>query len=74
MNKKELGVTLREMFDAAAHREKGVIILLFAVKYADVIELEKYAVQDILKEAQLPESYIDGFNKGLKLSKYVVAK
>ena len=74
MNKKELGVTLRKMFDEAEHREKGVIILFFAVKYADVIEREKYSVQDILKEAQLPESYIGGFNKGLKLSKYVVAK
>ena len=74
MNKKELGVTLRKMFDAAEHREKGVMILLFAVKYADVIEREKYEVQDILKEAKLPESYISGFNKGLKLSKYVIAK
>ena len=74
MNKKELGVRLREMFDAAEHREKGVMILLFAVKYADVIEREKYSVQDILKEAQLPERYINAFGKGLKLSKYVVAK
>ena len=74
MNKKELGIRLREMFDAAEHREKGVMILLFAVKYADVIECEKYAAQDILREAQLPETYIGGFNKGLKLSKYVVAK
>ena len=74
MNKKELGVILRKMFDAAEHREKSVIILLFAVKYADIIEREKHSVQDILKEAQLPESYISGFNKGLRLSKYVVAK
>ena len=74
MNKKELGMTLGEMFDAAEHREKGVMILLFAIKYADIIKREKYAVQDILKEAQLPESYISGFNKGLTLSKYVVAK
>ena len=74
MNKKELGMTLREMFDAAEHKEKSVMILLFAVKYVDIIEREEFAVQDVLKEAQLPESYIGGFNKGLKLSKYVVAK
>ena len=74
MNEKELGMRLRGMFDAADHKEKGVMILLFAVKYADVIKREKYPVQDILKEARLPESYINGFNKGLKLSKYVVAK
>ena len=74
MNEKELGMRLREMFCASEHRDKGVMILLFAVKYADIIEREKYAAQDILKEAQLPERYVNAFGKGLKLSKYVVAK
>ena len=50
------------------------MIHLFGVKYAYEIRKNKYTPKEILKSVNMQESYQSEINKGIKLSKYVVAK
>ena len=70
----ELGEILKDMYDDARRGEKVVMIHLFAIKYADEIRKNKYTPKEILKNANMQESYQVEINKGIKLSKYVVVK
>lgn len=69
----ELGRKLKEMYDGS-NREKTVMIHLFGIKYADEIRSNGYTPKEILKIAEMPESYFAEINKGIKLSKYVEVK
>lgn len=70
----ELGNTLRSMYENAPYREQSTMIHLFAIKYAKEIRGNGYTPKEILKVAQMPESYQVEINKGIKLAKYVEIK
>lgn len=74
MTLNELGNILKSMYDNAPRREQSVMIHLFGIQYANEIRENDYTPKDILKSAGMPESYQAEINKGIKLSKYVVAK
>jgi hypothetical protein len=70
----ELGKILKDMYDNAPRGDQAAIIHLFGVKYADEIRNSEYTPKDILRSVNMPESYQAEINKGIKLSKYVIAK
>ena len=55
-------------------REQTTLVHLFGIKYAEIIKLNGYIPKDILKYAEMPESYQVEINKGIKLAKYVEIK
>lgn len=73
MTVNELGYKLKEMYDGS-YGDKTAMIHLFGIKYADEIRRNGYTPKEILKIAEMPESYFAEINKGIKLSKYVDVK
>lgn len=57
-----------------AQKEQTVMINLFGIRYAKVIRDNGFIPRNILKYAEIPESYQVEISKGIKLAKYVVAK
>ena len=74
MTKEELGLELNNLYTNAKNGEKVLMIHVFGVKYADEIKSSKYLVKDIIKSANINESYVTELNKGIKLAKYVKIK
>lgn len=74
MTVSELGKILRDMYDDAPKGDQVAMIHLFGIKYAHEIKKNEYKPKDILKSADMHESYQTEINKGIRLSKYVVPK
>ncbi|WP_394886664.1 HTH-like domain-containing protein [Clostridium butyricum] len=75
MTEVELGKELRRMYEkGVATKEQTTMIHLFAIKYAEEIRKNKYIPRNILKCAEMAESYQVEINKGIKLDKYVEVK
>ena len=74
MTVNELGRVLKEMYDNAPRGEQSAMIHLFGIKYANEIRDDNHTPKDILKCAEMPESYQVEVNKGIKLAKYVTPK
>ena len=73
MNAHELGNKLKEMYNTHG-MNKVAMIHLFGIIYADEIEALELKVSEIVKLAELPESYKTEVSKGLKLAPLVDAK
>jgi hypothetical protein len=73
MTVNELGNKLKEMYEGSK-TNKTAMIHLFAIKYAWEIRDNGYTPKEILKIAQMPDSYFAEINKGIKLAKYVDVK
>lgn len=73
-DEKVLGQVLNKMYHSAISKEKVIMIHLFGIKYGAMIENEGLSVRDIIRFANLPVSYYAEVRKGIRLSKYVVAK
>lgn len=72
MTEVELSNELKRMYEIGIHKkEQTTMIHLFGIKYADIIRKNGYTPKNILKYAEMPESYQVEINKGIKLSKYV---
>ncbi|MDL2226817.1 hypothetical protein LJB86_04100 [Deltaproteobacteria bacterium OttesenSCG-928-M10] len=71
MSEQKLGKILKDMYDSG---DKGAHIILFGIKYADVIVTEKLNIKKIVMHAGLPESYPTEISKGVRLAKYVSVK
>lgn len=69
----ELANELRTMYENA-NGNKTAMIHLFAIKYAKEIRDNGYIPKEILKAANMPDSYFAEINKGIKLAKYVEVK
>lgn len=71
----ELANELKKMYEEGIPtKEQTTMIHLFGIKYADDIRKNGYVPREILKFADMPESYQVEINKGIKLSKYVEIK
>lgn len=69
----ELANELKLMYDNAKS-DRVAMIHVFGIKFANEIKENKYRPVDILKLANMPESYYAEINKGVKLSSYVNLK
>ena len=69
----ELGSKLKKMYESKGVN-KTTMIHLFGVIYADEIRNARITAIEIVKAAQMPESYQAEVNKGISLSRYVDLK
>jgi len=69
----ELGNKLREMYETKG-ANKTTMIHLFGVIYANEMRNAGIKPIEVVKAAQLPESYQTEVNKGMNLSLYVDLK
>jgi len=70
----ELGKILHDMYFNSEEGETVAMIHLFGVKYAKEIHDLNESKKAIAKAARIRESYGTEISKGVKLSRYVVAK
>ena len=73
MTVNELGTKLREMYEAK-DSNKTTMIHLFGVIYG--AEMEKMGIKsiEVIKAAQMQESYVTEINKGIRLAQYVILR
>lgn len=69
-----LGNTLREMYDTSPKGHQVTNIHVFAIYYARVIEDNRISKKEILRVAELPESYQTELSKGINLAAYADVK
>ena len=69
----DLGNKLREMYETVG-ANKSTMIHLFGVIYADEMRNAGIKPIEVVKAAQMQESYQTEVNKGMNLSKYVDLK
>ncbi|MCB2343305.1 HTH-like domain-containing protein [Clostridium estertheticum] len=75
MTELELANELKKMYERALPtKEQTTMIHLFGIMYAKVIRDNGFIPRNILKYADMPESYQVEINKGIKLAKYVAVK
>lgn len=70
----ELSKILHDMYENAPRGEKTTMIHLFGIKYADAIRNSDFTIKELLKAADMYESYNVEVNKGISLAKYVTLK
>ena len=73
MTAQEVAMCLQEMYENSSN-EKTTMIHLFGIIYAKEIKECGSTPKDILKIANMPESYQTEISKGIRLSKYVDVK
>ena len=69
-----LGNELKRMYDTAKEGEQVTMIHLFGIKYGESIKENGLKIADIVRAAQINESYKTEVSKGVNLSKYVDIK
>ncbi|MBP5429046.1 MAG: hypothetical protein J6Z04_07180 [Clostridia bacterium] len=69
----ELGIRLKAMY-SQKNVNKVAMIHLFGVIFAQTMRNEDIKPIEVLKAAQMPESYVTEINKGINLSKYVTVR
>lgn len=75
MTEVELAHELKSMYEnGTVQNEQTTMIHLFGIMYAKVIRDNKFVPRNILRYAEMPESYQVEINKGIKLAKYVNVK
>ena len=73
MTAHELAACLKEMYENSSN-EKTTMIHLFGIMYSKEIKECESTAKEILKLANMPESYQTEISKGIRLSKYVDVK
>lgn len=75
MTEVELAKELKRMYQSGVvKKEQTTMIHLFGIKYGAMIREKKYTPKQILKYAEMSETYQVEINKGIKLAKYVGIK
>ncbi len=64
---------LKRMYESSLG-SKTAMIHLFSIKYAQEIRKNNYTPREILKLADMKESYFAEINKGIKLAEFVDVK
>lgn len=70
----DLSNILKDMYSNASQGEQTTMIHLFGIKYAAEIRKNNFTPKEILRAAQMHESYQAEISKGIRLEKYVVTK
>lgn len=69
-----LGRVLRKMYDNASRGLQVASIHVFSIYFADVMEKGQLSKKEILKAADLPETYQTEISKGMNLARFVDPK
>lgn len=69
----ELGDKLKSMYEAS-EQSKVAMIHLFGIIYADQLTKNNIKPIEVIRAAQMKESYATEVSKGMKLSQYVELK
>lgn len=72
--KTKLGNELNKLYNEALKGEQVLNIHLFGIKYGEFIILNGIKPIEIIRAADLNESYATELSKGIKLSNFVVMK
>ena len=74
MTEQKLGNELKEIYENRPDGEAVAQVVLFAIKYASVIEGGKLDKKEIMKIAGVPETRTNEISLGIQLSNYVDIK
>ena len=74
MEREQLSLRLREMYDAAADGDKHLAPLLFGIRYADQISACGSSAKILAETADIPGAYGSEVQKGIRLSEHVELK
>lgn len=74
MEIEELSAILKEKYVNAPKNEQVANIHLFGIEYAEIIKKNNYKIIEIIRLAEMKESYKVELSKGIKLSKFVTLK
>jgi hypothetical protein len=69
----ELGSKLRKMYETNG-ANKSTMIHLFGVMYAGEMRKSNIKATEVVRAAQIPDSYHSEVSKGMGLAKYVAVK
>lgn len=70
----ELVQRLGEMYGSAPHGEVSTAVHLFGIRHAEDIRASGASVAAIVRQSEVPDSYITEVHKGVALSRYVVER
>ncbi|MEG0944650.1 MAG: hypothetical protein RSF86_13545 [Angelakisella sp.] len=73
MTVNELGRKLREMYETKG-ANKSTMIHLFGAIYYDEMRSNNIKATEVVRAAQMPESYHSEVSKGMNLAKYLQLK
>ena len=59
------------MYNEAKKGGKVTMIHLFGIKYGNIIRENRYSFKDIVKNANINETYVTELTKGANIAKYV---
>ncbi len=69
MEAKELGSTLRDLYENAGRGKQVTKIHLFGIKYSN--EILKAGIKDVIKESGINSTYATEVSKGINLADWV---
>lgn len=71
MNRMDLGLKLKEMYEGAPQGEAVAMIHLFGIRFAKEIRAGGFTIKEIITASRINKSYATELSKGIKLAKYV---
>ena len=74
MTQQKLGIILNKMFNEAKKGKKATMIHVFGIKYGNIIKENNYSIKNIVKDANISETYVTEITKGANLAKYAKVK
>lgn len=74
MTKQELSMDLYNMVSNSVPGNKYVQYHLFGIKYAEIIKVANFSIEEIVEDAGIPKSIASEIRKGMKLSNFVELK
>ena len=74
MHKETLALRLRQIYIAAGRADTAVSVILFGIRYAEVITASGIRPRELARLAEIPESYASQLQKGIRLSRYVTVR
>lgn len=74
MTLKELGSTLRKLYEEAPKGDAVAMIHSFGIRYATEIKASEFSKKDIISQSGISTSYLTELAKGVKLAEYVIPK
>jgi 5-methylcytosine-specific restriction protein B len=74
MSEERLASILRQIYMSAARADTSVAVILFGIRYADMIDASGIRPRELARLAGIPESYASDLKKGIRLASHVVLK
>ncbi len=66
-----LASLLRQIYISADRADTSVAVILFGIRYADKITASGIRPGELIRLAEIPESYCSELRKGIRLARFV---